>query len=286
VKPTLLVVCTHFRDAKTLRDFLERFQELPVPPGWAVEVAVGDNEGTLGDGSDLPACPSVHQTGGNHGYFAGCAVALERWQERAGRWPDYLLVTNTDIELGEDFIEILLGGGWGESVGVLAPHVLRPGSTSQNPFARHRPPRWKLWALRRMFGSSRAYQLWSWIRVRLDRLRARISRGISGRVAAADAVRAADVAAPERIYAPHGCAMLLLPAALEGMGGLRFPSFMFWEEIYVAEEMRRLGLDVLWVPALVVIHREHNTTSTHSREWRRAALAESSAAILRRYFAA
>ena len=67
--------------------------------------------------------------------------------------------------------------------------------------------------------------------------------------------------APEYIYAPHGSAMLFRASFFELGGDLTFRSFLYGEEQHVAEQVRRVGLKVVWLPGLNVKHFAGTTTS-------------------------
>ena len=43
-------------------------------------------------------------------------------------------------------------------------------------------------------------------------------------------------------------------------GSLDFPGFLFGEEVYLAETLRKLGLDAVYEPSLEVVHQEHKST--------------------------
>jgi hypothetical protein len=61
---------------------------------------------------------------------------------------------------------------------------------------------------------------------------------------------------PERIYAPHGSFLLFHRSYFEAGGTLRYGTFLFGEEIFVAETARQLGLAIVHDPRLVVEHEQ------------------------------
>ncbi len=64
----------------------------------------------------------------------------------------------------------------------------------------------------------------------------------------------------ERIYAPHGSCFLLRKNFFEKGGRLNYKGFMYGEEIYIAEEIRKLDFHVAWVPQLKVMHFKSSTS--------------------------
>jgi GT2 family glycosyltransferase len=69
------------------------------------------------------------------------------------------------------------------------------------------------------------------------------------------------------IYAPHGSFLIFSSEYFRAGGSLDFPCFLFGEEVYLAEVLRKLGLDVVYEPSLEVVHQEHKSTKlVKSRE--------------------
>jgi GT2 family glycosyltransferase len=89
---------------------------------------------------------------------------------------------------------------------------------------------------------------------------------------------------PGCIYAAHGSAVFIRDTFFRRGGSLRFGGFMFGEEIHLAEQARRLGLSVLYLPTIRVIHGGGSTTMrVHTRERRRWHL-ESARVLWNQYF--
>jgi GT2 family glycosyltransferase len=62
------------------------------------------------------------------------------------------------------------------------------------------------------------------------------------------------------IYAPQGSCLVFSRRYFEQGGSLEYPAFLFGEEIFVAETVLRLGLQVVYDPRLRVWHDEHAST--------------------------
>jgi GT2 family glycosyltransferase len=65
---------------------------------------------------------------------------------------------------------------------------------------------------------------------------------------------------PLQIYAAHGAFLAFRKSYFEAGGTLRHGAFLFGEEIFVAETVRRLGLTIGYDPRLRVFHRGYTTT--------------------------
>jgi GT2 family glycosyltransferase len=64
-----------------------------------------------------------------------------------------------------------------------------------------------------------------------------------------------------KIYAPQGAFIAFHRSYFERGGTLDHGAFLFGEEIFVAETARRLGMTVMYDPALVIEHTERSTAA-------------------------
>ena len=62
------------------------------------------------------------------------------------------------------------------------------------------------------------------------------------------------------IYAAHGSLFVFHRSYFDMGGDLSHGTFLFGEEIFVAETILRLGLTILYDPRFCVVHKEHLTT--------------------------
>ena len=62
------------------------------------------------------------------------------------------------------------------------------------------------------------------------------------------------------IYAPHGSCIIFHKNYFEKGGNLKHISFLFGEEIFVAETLLKLKLEAWYEPALIVSDYEHAST--------------------------
>ena len=62
------------------------------------------------------------------------------------------------------------------------------------------------------------------------------------------------------IYAGHGSFIILTRRYFQQCGSINYPVFLFCEEIYLAEQCRQKGLQVLYEPNLKVTDTEHAST--------------------------
>ena len=95
-----------------------------------------------------------------------------------------------------------------------------------------------------------------------------------------------DVTPGTSVFAGHGAFVVLTPRFFAAGGSCDYPFPLFGEELWLARECSRLGLEVRYVPSAVVRHTEHATTGHRRRGavarvkyaglryWARAARAE------------
>ena len=240
----LLWIVVHYRSPRETAALLAALarQTAARDPTGALHVRVVDHSG---DAPDVPAGldAAVWAPGDNLGYFGGAAWALDRWRrERPRDVPAWVVVSNADLDLPDpDLVARLLATPYPDDVLVVAPGVETEDGAPLNPFLRVRPSarsmRIKRWAV---FSSRLTLNLWSLA----SRLRPRRKRAGAGRP----------------IYAPHGAVVAFRHSYFAHGGDLRHPRFLYLEEIFVAETVRRLHGQVVFDPTLRVRHRGHVST--------------------------
>jgi GT2 family glycosyltransferase len=231
---------------------LERFSELYV---MIVENKSGEGSGEALQNaiSGLSNCELFELTA-NAGYFGAAKAGLDEFLERQGMLPDWLIVCNHDVLIGDsDFVAKLFAQD-PMAVGVIAPRIqVLPSRVDQNPFMINRPG-WLRWAQLRLINSFYgAATVWDWLF--RQKLAAKTSwlalRGKSASI---------SNGGRQPIYAPHGAFMIFSRRYFEAGGYLDGNLFLYGEEISVAEICRSLGLAVIYEPSLCVVHNEHAST--------------------------
>ncbi|CAN5852630.1 N/A [soil metagenome] len=249
-----MLTAVHYRNEAQVRGFVAHLLELPLPPGWRLAVAVADNSSSWSTDTDLPPDVTVYANA-NTGYLGGCAFAYEAWRAEAGQTPAWLGVVNTDLEFAPNFFYRLLNTALLDTAGIVAPNVLLDNGARQNPFMRSRPLRSWLQAYMLVWRNRPLSRLWDLGFVTKQKLDAFRNPHLQGE--------------PEKIYAPHGSAVFLRDTLLK-QSTLAYRGFMYFEELHLAEQAREAGLDVWWLPDLVVRHHQNATTGGVSarRRWR------------------
>ena len=222
-------------------------------------VIVRNGSGSGVAGSTRFLCESsenvwIYQSAENRGYFGGARQGLAWFQEAHGDLPPWIIVCNNDIRIEQtDFFERLSQLD-PNSVGVIAPKILscRTG-LNQNPFMVRRPGRWRVGELRfwlKSFYLAFVHEKMSeWKKKRLS-LQQRLLPRTSERAGPQ----------PTAIYAPHGAFLIFSKQFFARGGFLDDGTFLYHEEISVAEVSKKIGLPIVYWPELCVLHDEHSTT--------------------------
>jgi len=245
---SILVIGVKYRAEREAERYLESLRGLQGEQ--QLTILVVDN--TLG-GRWFPHFTDPRFTtisvGTNLGYFGGARYGLS-WYLRHNPLPDWVIVSNVDLAIPNPrFFDGLEGLASIPDLGVVAPRIRSVMTgVDQNPFMTVRPSAKRMHKYKWLFRHwllLNAYEGLGWLYRRFrGSLRSSSSRQ----------------AARETIYAPHGSFLMFSRHYFERGGDLHFPEFLFGEEIYVAESVRRLGLRVVYDPSLVVVHQEHRST--------------------------
>jgi len=185
----------------------------------------------------------------NRGYFGGAKWALNRYLI-SHEVPEWIIVCNNDVVFDSPAFLRTLFARDSRQVGVLAPAVIsRITGLDSNPMILQRPGKGR--QLRYRFLVSNYYVAWlaQWLAplVRIGRRRS------SGR-------RSNSATGPIEVYAPHGSFLIFSRRYFESGGVIDDGSFLYAEEIGVAETCRNLSLPVIHDPQLQVTHNDNQTT--------------------------
>lgn len=162
----------------------------------------------------------------NRGYLGG---ALPIYNAKAKDY-DFVSISNVDLQLAEDFFEHLLAVDT-NGIGWMAPDIYTDKiNRHENPYMMSRPTKrnFRIWNI--IYSSTLIYRFYH---------RLYVLKG-----------RKAKTYPACGIYAGHGSFMLFTRAFVERNPVLQFSGFMYGEEIYLAELVRKAELNVQYVPTL------------------------------------
>lgn len=197
----------------------------------------------------------VHVPGSNLGYFGGAASALDTFL-LTHPLPDWVIVCNVDLFVQEsDFFSRLISYSASHTHAVVAPGIISGLSgQDQNPFLRARPSSLRMKFYKVLFQWYPVHLIYAVMYLMKERL---LGLRAPSRI---DTVEPTATVEPLPIYAAHGAFLAFRKSYFEAGGTLHHGAFLFGEEIFVAETVKRLGLTIGYDPRLRVFHRGHTTT--------------------------
>lgn len=251
--PSILVICINYHnDHETIRFVKE---VLAQQGAFQVYVMVVDN---TEPSSKQPLLQTffhtdervfIHQAEQNLGYFGGAARGLEQFL-KSFELPNWIIVCNTDITFSSKNILALLLSHQENPPAVVAPAILSTYTgVDQNPFMIKRPTRFRMHFYKWLFRSYiflSFYECLSLVKKWITKNLKRININVQFRQV------------PRKIYAPHGSFMAFSKIYFQKGGNLNYGAFLFGEEIFVAESVRQLGLEIVYDPQIKVHHDEHS----------------------------
>ena len=266
-----LLTAVHYNNQAEVCDFVRHVNELMLPDGYEMHIAVTDNSGNWDVEFELPKNVSMFQPKQNLGYLNGCSFALRNWIDEAQESPEWVGLVNTDIELSEDFFPKLLSQSFAKEVAVIAPDIILPSGKRQNPHLLQRMSKSRLKLYCWIFGNKVTGCLYILANALMEGKRSIEKRVWEGK-------------SPITIYAPHGSAVFLRRSYFDSGGHLESDGFMYGEELHVAEQALRYGLKVVWTPGITLRHNQHSSTGGLSMFQRIRWMQQSYESILENYY--
>ncbi len=187
--------------------------------------------------------------GENLGYMGGANFAISYFKNKYTNKSPLVIISNTDIEfLQIDFLEKLFCEK--DNFDVAGPSILSTITHSElNPFSIRRISRSKLNFLNFVYSAYYFYLMYqslSLIKRKFFKTASNDETGLT----------------PVNVYAIHGSFMVLASSYFEKGGDFNYGSFLYEEEVFIAEKARLADLRTMYIPSLRLLHREHATTGT------------------------
>ena len=188
----------------------------------------------------------------NLGYFGGAAYGLKKYLKTIN-YPEWVIVCNVDIVYDqEEFFKKLTGKNYDSRTGVIAPSIIsRKWKTDTNPKIVKRYTReqmnFYLAVVTNRF-TQNAYMTLSYFKKLVLQLKNKLKTNQQLNKH------------QQPIYAPHGSCIILNQRYFKLGGNLNSISFLFGEEIFVAETLIKLNLQAVYDPGLKVSDYEHAST--------------------------
>ena len=254
-KRKILISCINYNTIDKLNEYLFSIESAfsKHQNNFELEVLIGDNSQIFESvklKSDKQGIKVKHiDNGGNFGYLGGVRKCLNEEGIELKNY-DFLIISNVDVQISENFFSELWNLEIGKKVGWIAPSIFsQKEKRDRNPKIKVRP------SVRKMRITQLFYKfpLLHFIYERMIyKNRKRIQNSSFDKM--------------KEIYAGHGSFMIFTKAFLEQWKDFVFPSFLFGEEIYFAELVRKANLLTLYIPSLKVFDFDHASTAKLRRE--------------------
>ena len=180
-------------------------------------------------------------TNQNLGYFGGIMHLRDELINELDDF-NYFVISNVDLKLKNDFFLKLKKEVIAEDIGCIAPSIYSIAEgIDRNPKVINRYELKKLKILRLMYKYPIINQVYT--KIFYKKRRDKIQNYPNG-----------------YIYAPHGSFILFTNAARQFIKDLKYPVFLFGEEIYIAEKLDEMHLKVYYNNNLIVEDMDHVST--------------------------
>jgi GT2 family glycosyltransferase len=186
--------------------------------------------------------------GKNSGYLNGANLGLEYYRMTKKINPDFVILCNSDIEIEDkDFFNLLSQNEAFSFSGIIGPSIYSTLTKHfQNPMYITRPKKIKMYLLLwvyRFYPIYFCYQLSAYLKRLIKRNNT-----------------TASTKNTFPVYAVHGSFLIFTALFFEKGGSLKYDSFLYGEEMYLAEQCLKMKLEIVYTSKLKIKHEEHATS--------------------------
>lgn len=244
MKKNIAIFCVNYNSYDSLKMYLESINKAYeiIADQVCLQVVVADNSNE----KKHPECKYrfktlLLDTGSNLGYFGGIEYGIHH----AGislKDCDYIIISNVDLRLSESFFENLISRNDTDALGCIGPSIFSEADKrDRNPKIIERPGRKKLVLQRTLY----QFPFLDYIYTHLfyASRRKKVQNYPAG-----------------YIYAAHGSFIVFTNSFADFLEKMDYPCFLFGEEIYLAEHLRKQGLKTYYDPNLKVYDSDHVST--------------------------
>ncbi len=242
----ILLCCVNYNSFDRLEKYLFSINQSLTEVGTAIDltVLVADNSGKEEEITVPEGLRVKHYfTRKNLGYINAVDYAILQTGTDLLQY-DYTIVSNVDILMDKSFFRFLERWVPEPDVAWLAPSIITLGTNrDRNPKILKRPGLQHMRRLQWMY--KHPVLFWT------NKLRNRLKRYSAS-------------SAESYIYAGHGSFMLFTQPFISRIRTFKFPSFLYGEEIFFGELVRRENMRVKYVPELIIADEAHASTGSVS----------------------
>ena len=243
---SILIVLVNYFNENEVAEFIARQLCKQQVQYTVVVVDNGSNANVLEQPGKDNAFVHLVQPTENLGYLNGANFGFNFYCA-SNPIPDFTIVCNSDIIIeDEHFFEKLLNDSASEKAEVIGPTIVSTlTSHHQNPMYKKRLSYMKIKRLLTVFSFYPLYIIYQ--------LGAYFKRWI--KISRSENEKQSDL-----VYALHGSFLIFTKSFFEKGNTLQFPSFLYAEELFIAEQCLKNGSSIYYNANLKVLHKEHSSS--------------------------
>jgi GT2 family glycosyltransferase len=253
----ILLIAVNYNSSKETLDFLNsisglnNFQEIQV-------VIVDNSDQIHRDLGFSSMCKQIIndvlfvETSSNHFYFGSVNFALQFFSLNPNMF-DFFIISNVDILIKDNLFLDNISSIKLENIGIIAPSIFSTAKgNDQNPYMIKRFNKFMFY----YYYFIRQHLFFTILHEKFTEFLKKERSYIKNRSVSSGT-----------IYSPHGAFIIFTNQYFQLGGSIDFGLKLFGEELFVAEECRRIKLDVYYEPKISVLHNEHISTGAVSSKF-------------------
>ncbi len=253
LKKKILIICVNYNSYNELSEYLKTIDRSSshTKEVASIDVYVADN--TVENFKKIDISPyqciniTVKPFHENLGYLGGVNKVIESNKISDLKIYDYVIISNVDLFMSEHFLEILLNNNYDSQIGWITPRIISlQDKNDKNPRMINRPSLLKMKFILFLYKYSYLFYFYKKILHHFARKKKTTNTN-------------------EIIYAGHGSFMIFTKSFFKVVDNIRFDSFLYAEEIFFAELIRKTNLKVFYDRSIFINDIEHISTKKIKR---------------------
>ena len=241
----ILLICVNYNSYDCLIKYLDSIRvAYSQTENLDLKVIVADNSQTIQNINSEDYEFSVTQvvTGGNPGYMGAVTFSIDQQKILLSDY-DFLIISNVDLQLDKDYFAKLINRKYADNVAWIAPQIFSKfENRDRNPKMISRPSLKKMKLLKLFY----KVPVLNYFYVNtIYKLKSK---------------HLPQNATDNYIYGGHGSCMIFTNNFIKQYSKIVFPSFLFCEESFFAEEILKKDLKVEYCNDIVVYDSDHEST--------------------------
>src|SRR3989344_3289862 len=244
MKNNILIICVNYNNESDTLDFITSILKQILSKSKKIQIIISDNSDKIS--VKLKKLQKKHKNiiylknNKNKGYFQGANSALKLYLKR-NPFPEWIIISNPDIIIEDPkFVSKLLKI---KEKTIIAPSIISAKTKrDQNPFLVSKPSIKKLRFYKIIYNSRTFTNIYNLFHILKSKLLNKEKE-------------------KKQIYAPHGSFIIINNSFFKNKGHLNYKSFLFGEEIFLAEEAKKAKIRIIYNPDLKVIHKQNSSVS-------------------------